>query len=122
MSNPRIRKRTKAQREAQLAEIAELDLCGWSQARIAEKFCLTQSQISKDLKEIYRRQAPESASEKTKLRKRIHFKIQYAQKELLAAWHAKKSNPRRKPQSKPSGMKETGSKRKKGTAKEAQRA
>ena len=57
MSTPNrsVRKRTKPVREEQLVQIAEMHLEHMSQRDIAAKLCLSQSQVSRDLKEITRR-------------------------------------------------------------------
>jgi hypothetical protein len=46
-------KRTKAQREADLAEISRLYCSGWRQADIADRLSVSQQQISLDLKAIF---------------------------------------------------------------------
>ncbi len=57
MTNPKFRKRTKAEREEQLIAIAAMHVLGAKHREIAARFVLTQSQISRDLKEIHRRWA-----------------------------------------------------------------
>jgi transposase len=62
---PSVRKRTNLEREDHLHKIAGLYLEGRSQKEIAERFGLSKSQISRDLKEIHQRWKSEIGNEKT---------------------------------------------------------
>jgi hypothetical protein len=82
----RGRKRTKAQREEDLARIAEMHACGMSQAEIAAALGFTQQQISHDLKEIYRRwSAPEKPNLHT-IKARILAELNAQKKQARKAW------------------------------------
>jgi hypothetical protein len=87
MKKKSVRKRTFPQRDAQLVKIGEMHMQGASQLEIADKFGLSQPQVSRDLKEIYRRMAPTSASEKAKLRARWLAESALMKKKLWAAWN-----------------------------------
>lgn len=67
MSNPRVRKRTKAQRAAQCEELAEQYARGMSQKALAKKFNLSQSQVSKDLTAYFGKLAESQKSESIKV-------------------------------------------------------
>ena len=90
--NTKVRKRTKLQREIQLVEIAEMQRRGRPLAEIAAHFKLSKSQISQDLKQIYRELFPATASAKLKLRAEIFDENRLIKKELWEAWERSKED------------------------------
>ena len=90
MSNPRIRKRSKFQREEQLLQIAALHLEKKSQREIARAFGLSQSQINKDLREIRKRRSPALAEWLQTAKANWWAQVEELKKECLDAWFASK--------------------------------
>src|ERR1700730_13524169 len=85
--SPGGRKRTDSQREAQLIQIGEMSIEGMSQYEIAEKLGLSQSQVSRDLKEISKRAAATDPTDKAKLRAQLRRVSMHMRKKLFAGFN-----------------------------------
>jgi predicted transcriptional regulator len=85
--SPGGRKRTDAQREAQLIKIEEMSIEGISQYEIAEKFGLSQSQVSRDLKEISKRATETEPADKAKHRDQLRKVSVHMRKKLFTAYN-----------------------------------
>ena len=85
--SPGGRRRTDAQREAQLITISEMHIEGVSQYEIAEKLGLSQSQVSRDLKEISKRAAEAEPGDRTEHLTAALKVNQHMMKLLFAAYH-----------------------------------
>lgn len=85
--SPGGRRRTDAQREAQLIQIGEMHIEGMSQYEIAEKLGLSQPQIIRDLKEISQRAAASPPADKSKLRDELARVSRHMRKKLFAAYN-----------------------------------
>ena len=92
MSKSSGRKRTKAQRDAHLEKIASMHFRGLRQKEIAEKFGLTQAQISHDLKEIYKRMPLVDRPKSDRYRKRNLGELAEIKRECWDAWARSKQN------------------------------
>jgi len=92
MSKSSGRKRTKAQRDADLEKIASMHFRGLRQKEIAEKFGLTQAQISHDLKEIYKRMPLVDRPKSDRYRKRNLGELAEIKRECWDAWARSKQN------------------------------
>jgi hypothetical protein len=82
-----VTKRTKTEREAALAEIAQLDRQGWTTREIAAHLHVSQSQVMYDLKALRRRYA--KAADTTYAEK-VEYKRQQLRdvlREAFRAWH-----------------------------------
>lgn len=73
-------------------EVAELYLKGWFQADIAQKFKVTQQQISSDLKVIYRLWRQSSIRDFDEMKQRELIKIDNLEKEYWSAWEKSKED------------------------------
>jgi DNA-binding MarR family transcriptional regulator len=85
--SPGSRKRTDAQREAQLIRIGEMQIEGKSQYEIAEELGLSQSQVRRDLKEIVRRGAATPPADKAAVRDELVKVSRHMRKKLFAAYN-----------------------------------
>jgi hypothetical protein len=79
-------RRTKIQRENDLAEIAAMHLKGVPQREIAANFNLKQPQISKDIAEIYRRWAEKNPIALSTLKARELARIDELERTYWKAW------------------------------------
>jgi len=79
-------KRSKAQREADLARIAHLYLSGSNQYEIAKELGLSRQQITYDLQDLYGRWAESARSDIDKLKAEQLAKIDRLEREYWDAW------------------------------------
>ena len=88
MSNPNrsVRKRTKPVREEQLLQIAGMHLEHLSQRDIAAKLGLSQSQVSRDLKEVERLWQSSHQQDMAALQAEELSRIDHIEKTAWAAW------------------------------------
>jgi hypothetical protein len=80
-------KRTNPQREEQLRQIAGMYLEGLPQRDIADRFGLSQSQISRDLKEIQRRWATPDSQDVMALRAKELARLDHLEQQAWAAYN-----------------------------------
>lgn len=87
ISNPRVRKRTKALREAHCEEMARHYARGMSQRALAKKYNLSQSQVSKDLTAFFAKVAETYRPEKLKLlMAKEHARLEEVMRRCWRAW------------------------------------
>jgi predicted transcriptional regulator len=88
-------KHTKTEREAVLAQVAELDRKGWTQAQIAERLQVSQPQVSYDLKVIRKRYQQQQMGERAGLVNEKLAQLGDLQAELWEAWERSKEDATR---------------------------
>ena len=93
-------KRTAFEREAQLVEIKDAYLRGDTQMSIAQRFGLSQSQISRDLATIQRRWRESSIVDIYEAKQRELERIDVLEREYWQAWEASKGEQSRSTASK----------------------
>ena len=93
-------KRTAFEREAQLVEIKDAYLRGDTQMSIAQRFGLSQCQISRDLATIQRRWRESSIVDLNEAKRRELERIDVLEREYWQAWEASKGEQQRSTASK----------------------
>lgn len=87
ISNPRIRKRTKAMRQAQCEEMARHYARGMSQGALAKKYNVSQSQVSKDLTAYFAKVAETFRPEHLRrLMAKEYARLELIQRRCWKAW------------------------------------
>lgn len=79
-------RRSKKQREADFARLAEMYVRGWTQARIGQELGVTQAAISNDLKELHRRWREETTLALDDYKRKELAKLDELEREYWAAW------------------------------------